>query len=121
MSVGGFVAALVFSGALMAGGAHPAQADPFRQLEEILPTPTVTRTGSGAPGHEYWQQDVDYRIDVSIDDNDHHCGAFNFIPLGHRAPSAIHCRIAAISRAESGDPPLGISAFPAEGKTRCIR
>ena len=43
--------------------------DPFRQLEEVLPTPTSTRSASGAPGHRYWQQDVDYKIDVSLDDD----------------------------------------------------
>jgi hypothetical protein len=48
-----------------------APTDPFRQLEEVLPTPTGTRTGSGAPGHRYWQQDVDYDIDVSIDEQAH--------------------------------------------------
>ncbi|MEM9457443.1 MAG: M1 family metallopeptidase [Myxococcota bacterium] len=62
---------LLCSTAMVAGQALPAQADPFRQLEEILPTPTTTRAGSGAPGHKYWQQEVDYRIEVSIDDKDH--------------------------------------------------
>lgn len=42
--------------------------DRFRQLEEILPTPNTYRTGSGAPGHQYWQQRADYAIDVEIDD-----------------------------------------------------
>jgi hypothetical protein len=42
--------------------------DKFRQLEEILPTPTEYRTGSGAPGHRYWQQRADYKIDVELDD-----------------------------------------------------
>ena len=42
--------------------------DPFRQLEEILPTPDERRTASGAPGPQYWQQQVDYDIDVRIDD-----------------------------------------------------
>lgn len=50
------------------GGPYPVAADPFRQLEELLPTPTTTRTGSGAPGHQYWQQDVDYDIEVRLDD-----------------------------------------------------
>lgn len=45
-----------------------SQADKFRQLEEILPTPNAFRTASGAPGHGYWQQKVDYEIDVEIDD-----------------------------------------------------
>ena len=44
------------------------QADRFRQLEEILPTPNDYRTASGAPGHRYWQQKVDYHIDVELDD-----------------------------------------------------
>lgn len=43
-------------------------ADPFRQLDEDLPTPTTTRAPSGAPGHRYWQQEVDYRIAVTLDD-----------------------------------------------------
>jgi len=42
--------------------------DRFRQLEEILPTPGIYRTASGAPGHAYWQQKVDYVIDVELDD-----------------------------------------------------
>jgi hypothetical protein len=43
--------------------------DKFRQLEEKLPTPNVYRTGSGAPGHMYWQQQVDYSIKVKLDEN----------------------------------------------------
>jgi len=43
--------------------------DKFRQLsDEVLPTPNVYRTASGAPGHRYWQQQVDYQIDVTLDD-----------------------------------------------------
>ena len=45
------------------------QKDKFRQLEEILPTPNDFRLGSGAPGVGYWQQKVDYAIDVTIDDD----------------------------------------------------
>ena len=42
--------------------------DKFRQLEEVLPTPNIYRTASGAPGHKYWQQQVDYIIDIKLDD-----------------------------------------------------
>jgi len=45
------------------------QQDKFRQMEEILPTPNDYRTASGSPGHEYWQQKIDYVIDVEIDDD----------------------------------------------------
>ena len=44
------------------------QEDKFRQLEEILPTANLYRTASGAPGHQYWQQNADYKINVEIDD-----------------------------------------------------
>lgn len=40
----------------------------FKQLGQALPTPNVYRTASGAPGHEYWQQQVDYNIQVTLDD-----------------------------------------------------
>jgi len=40
----------------------------FRQLGQELPTPNVYRTASGAPGHMYWQQKVDYVMDIVLDD-----------------------------------------------------
>ncbi|WP_417317121.1 M1 family metallopeptidase [Emcibacter sp.] len=44
--------------------------DSFRQLDEYLPTANTYRTASGAPGHDYWQQQVDYRITVELNDKD---------------------------------------------------
>ncbi len=41
----------------------------FEQLGTTLPTPNTYRTGSGAPGVDYWQQQADYVIDVEINDN----------------------------------------------------
>jgi hypothetical protein len=40
----------------------------FKQLGQELPTPNVYRTGSGAPGHLYWQQKVDYQMSIRLDD-----------------------------------------------------
>jgi len=40
----------------------------FRQLEQELPTPNTYRSASGSPGHEYWQQRADYKMDITIDD-----------------------------------------------------
>jgi len=42
--------------------------DKFRQLDEVWPTANDYRTASGAPGHRYWQQRVDYKIKVKLDD-----------------------------------------------------
>lgn len=44
------------------------QEDKFRQMESILPTPNSARAASGAPGHQYWQQKVDYEIDIRLND-----------------------------------------------------
>jgi Peptidase family M1 domain len=43
----------------------PSDTSPFRRLE--LPTPNSIRTGSGAPGRDYWQQRVDYVIRARLD------------------------------------------------------
>lgn len=47
-----------------------AQRNPnkFHQLKEEFATPNVYRTASGAPGSEYWQQKVDYNIQIRLDD-----------------------------------------------------
>jgi len=42
-------------------------ADAFAQLGQALPTPNDYRTASGAPGHAYWQQRADYRIEARLD------------------------------------------------------
>lgn len=58
----------VFAAAPAQGQRREIQDDRFRQLEEILPTPNIYRTASGAPGPQYWQQRADYVIDVELDD-----------------------------------------------------
>ncbi len=40
----------------------------FKQLKELLPTPNLQRTASGAPGLKYTQQKVDYTMDIILDD-----------------------------------------------------
>jgi len=40
----------------------------FRQLKQELPTPNSQHTASGAPGYEYSQQQVDYVMNITIDD-----------------------------------------------------
>lgn len=38
------------------------------QLDWLWQSPNVYRTASGAPGAQYWQQRVDYEIDVTLDE-----------------------------------------------------
>lgn len=74
-----FLPSILVTAGVFVGVAHPTSAqivnrkvsnpDAFRQLEEVLPTPNSYRAASGAPGHAYWQQKVDYLIDVSLNDD----------------------------------------------------
>jgi len=41
----------------------------FRQLKQELPTPNNQHTASGAPGFEYTQQKVDYKMNIILDDD----------------------------------------------------
>lgn len=40
----------------------------FRQMYDLMATPNMYRTASGAPGPEYYQQQADYKIDIELDD-----------------------------------------------------
>ena len=40
----------------------------FAQIEELIPTPNEYRNAAGAPGYNYYQQQADYKMNISIDD-----------------------------------------------------
>lgn len=42
--------------------------NPFRQMGQEFATPNAYRTGSGAPGQLYWQQQANYNIAIELDD-----------------------------------------------------
>ena len=42
--------------------------DKFMQMYDLLATPNMYRTASGAPGSEYYQQQADYKMDIELDD-----------------------------------------------------
>lgn len=66
-----------------------SQVDKFRQLEEILPTPNDFRTASGAPGAQYWQQQVNYEIDVRLNDDDQTISGFEKITYRNNSPDTL--------------------------------
>lgn len=74
---------------LQAQTTKSSPADKFRQLEEILPTPNEYRTASGAPGHRYWQQKVDYNIKVEIDDLNQRCIGSETITYKNNSPDTL--------------------------------
>lgn len=82
---------LFLMGCLVASSQTTKQSpsDKFRQLEEILPTPNEYRTASGAPGHRYWQQKVDYNIKVEIDDLNQRCIGSETITYKNNSPDTL--------------------------------
>ena len=62
----------------------------FEQLGEKLPTPNSYRTGSGAPGVNYWQQQADYKIDVSINDETQVLTGMETITYHNNSPDDLH-------------------------------
>ncbi len=63
--------------------------DKFRQLEENLSTPNTYRTASGAPGHQYWQQEVDYKIDITLDDEKQTLSGSETIDYTNNSPDTL--------------------------------
>jgi len=60
--------------------------DKFRQLDELLPTPNTYRNAAGAPGHEYWQQQADYDIHVTLNDENQSITARETITYTNNSP-----------------------------------
>ncbi len=63
--------------------------DKFRQLDEVLPTANAYRTAGGEPGHEYWQQKVDYDIDVRLIEDQRRIEGSERIRYTNRSPDTL--------------------------------
>ena len=62
----------------------------FKQLDEILPTPNIYRTASGAPGHKYWQQRVDYKIAIILDDKTQQVSGTETLSYTNNSPDVLN-------------------------------
>ena len=87
-----FTAALVLS--VMQAWAQP-QVNPwndkFRQLgPDELATPNTYRTASGAPGAEYWQQQVDYKMKIRLDDDNQKIFGEEVITYHNNSPDELY-------------------------------
>jgi hypothetical protein len=63
--------------------------DKFRQLDESLPTPNVYRNAAGEPGHQYWQQQVDYLIKAKLDEKNRRIEASQTITYHNNSPDTL--------------------------------
>jgi hypothetical protein len=75
------------SGAAQQEGPGWKVRSPFRPLD--LATPNTIRTGAGLPGPDYWQQQVDYRIEAALDPADQTLTGSQTIRYHNNSPHAL--------------------------------
>jgi len=61
----------------------------FEQLDQVLPTPNEYRSGSGAPGPRYWQQQADYSISVELNDDNQSISGTETITYHNNSPDVL--------------------------------
>jgi hypothetical protein len=61
----------------------------FRQLYQEFSTPNQYRSASGAPGPKYYQQRADYKMDIRLDDADHHIYGSETITYTNNSPDVL--------------------------------
>lgn len=61
----------------------------FAQLGQELPTPNEYRNAAGAPGHNYYQQKADYKINVSLNDADQTIHGEEIITYTNNSPDVL--------------------------------
>ena len=61
----------------------------FKQLYDEFATPNMFRTGSGAPGPGYYQQQADYKMDITLDDDKAILYGFETITYTNNSPDPL--------------------------------
>ncbi|TRW26534.1 M1 family metallopeptidase [Flavobacterium zepuense] len=71
--------------------AEPGHADnnKFSQMYDLLATPNMFRTASGAPGPAYYQQQADYKMDIELDDKNTKLYGTETITYHNNSPEAL--------------------------------
>jgi hypothetical protein len=61
----------------------------FSQMYDLLATPNMFRTASGAPGPAYYQQQADYKIDVELDDKNSKLSGSEVVTYYNNSPDSL--------------------------------
>ncbi|CAM3616538.1 M1 family metallopeptidase [Flavobacterium chungbukense] len=61
----------------------------FSQMYDLLATPNMFRTASGAPGPAYYQQQADYKIDIELDDKNSKLSGSEVITYSNNSPDSL--------------------------------
>lgn len=81
----------------------------FEQLGTELPTPNTYRTASGAPGRDYWQQKADYKMKITLDDDNQSITGSETITYFNNSPDDLEYLWVQLDqnvRAKDSDSPL---------------
>lgn len=81
------IAILLFS---LSGEVYSQEITKFSQLGTLLPTPNSFRTASGAPGKDYWQQKVDYKIEIKLVDEEQRIYGNQVITYHNQSPDPLN-------------------------------
>jgi len=61
----------------------------FSQMYDLLATPNMFRTASGAPGPAYYQQQADYKIDIELDDKNSRLSGVETVTYYNNSPDTL--------------------------------
>lgn len=61
----------------------------FSQMYDLLATPNMFRTASGAPGPAYYQQQADYKINIELDDKNSRLSGSETITYYNNSPDTL--------------------------------
>ena len=61
----------------------------FSQMYDLMATPNMFRTASGAPGPAYYQQQADYKIDIELDDKNSKLTGSEVITYSNNSPDSL--------------------------------
>ena len=61
----------------------------FSQMYDLMATPNMFRTASGAPGPAYYQQQADYKIDIELDDKNSKLSGSETITYSNNSPDSL--------------------------------
>ncbi len=92
LKLSALVLPLAVSSAVMASSVEQTKGsfvDKFRQLDEALPTPNAYRSAAGEPAENYWQQQVNYDIDVKLDEKKRRLPASQTIEYKNNSPHTL--------------------------------
>ena len=61
----------------------------FKQLKEEVAPPSVFRTASGSPGHEYYQNEADYEMSITLNDQEQKITGTETIKYHNNSPDKL--------------------------------